>query len=167
MADRKGEFERLVGSGLAAFREPAVRRLRELLARPLPPEARVLWFVITSSTEGLPVRVVAMDDRAINGAAVKDPGTGRLRGVLSQDLVPGDDDYVPPDVMDEYDADVPVGAYEYAARLIAEFVRTCYAEAGGAAHPLRAYANHHDRGTALNLKTGRWVDKEAIHDGRA
>ena len=166
--DRRHEFEQLVAAGLAGFRERSVARLREILARPLPPEVRVLWFSISSSTDGLPVRVVGMDERAINEAAVRDPKTGEFRGSLSERLVPRDGTkYVSSEVIDEYDADVPVGAYEYGVRLIAEFLRSCYAEAGGATHPLRAYAHHHDRGTALDLKSGKWVDTQAIHDGRA
>ncbi len=156
--DRQQEFEGIVEAGLERFRKQSVTRMREILGRDFPPDVRVIWFGIQSDTDGLPVRVYGMDSSASNTPTTSDPKTGASRTVLSEALVPdAAEEYIPYEVVDDYNNDLSAGAYEHAARLIAEFLRSCYQEAGGAAHPLRAYANHHDRGGALDLKTGKWV----------
>lgn len=164
---RRKQCEDLVNSGLAPYREPAVASMRELLGRPLPPEVRVLWFEVSSDTWGLPVRVFGLDAEAINEVAVEDPpGSNAHRSVVSQRLVPGrEPEYIPEDAIEEYDDDVPVGAYEFVARRIAGFVRDCDRAAGGERHPLPACAAHHDRGEALDRKADKWVDIEDIHSG--
>jgi hypothetical protein len=166
--DRQQEFEELVAAGLQRFRERAVARLRDILGREFPPDLRVLWFEIQSDTDGLPVRVHGLDEAATDSVSVQDPVRGGWWSVLSEPLVPDDSsEYIPFETIEDYEFDVPVGTYEHAATLIAGFVRDCYLEAGGAAHPLRAFANHHDRGRALDLKTGSWVKVDDIQHGRA
>jgi hypothetical protein len=159
---KQAKFEDIVRSALARFREPVEARMRELLGRDLPPDVRVLWFEISSDTWGLPVQIFGMDEEAVNEVVIeKPPGSNSYWSVLSERLIAGrDEEYISQKA-------IYAGSYETAAKVIAEFVRDGYLAAGGKDHPLRAFAAHHDRGTALDLKLGKWVDTEDIHSGLA
>ena len=122
-----------------------------------------IWFTIYSRTDGVPVTIFGMDADGVNEVVTTDPeDEDSVISVLSESLIESDDEeYVDWEEIDEYCDEPPDGepemdGYELGATVIAEFLRNCYRDAGGIDHPLPAFAQHHDRDSKMNLKTGEW-----------
>ncbi|CEF48225.1 unnamed protein product [uncultured bacterium] len=152
--DRQAEFERAFRAQIERFRDPLRDGLRKLRRVKPPAGAAFVMFEIYSDWRSFPISSFAFDRRG-NEVSVDTPFHGS-RLAIRGELIPGG--VIDQDAFEEDG----VATFESGARILAELFRQCWQAAGGEGFSLPAYIKHHDRGTALDLRTGEWVSTKSL-----
>jgi hypothetical protein len=152
--NRQQEFEHLFRSQLGRFQKSLIDELRKVVRAKPPAKMELLLFEIQSDWRIFPVHAFAYDKRAAE-VYFKPPFYASLLGKAGR--------LIPEGVIDQnaFEND-SVATFETGARILAEWFRGCWQAAGGDRFPLPAYIMHHDRGEALDLHAGAWVDTESM-----
>ncbi|MEL7498426.1 MAG: hypothetical protein AAFN77_12510 [Planctomycetota bacterium] len=159
MDHSRKEFSDKVRDGLLHMKDEVTNNIRNALSRDLP-GVEVLQFSIFSGNEGLPVTLFGMNaDRSEE--ILRRDDAGELDSVLCENLSDSFEEFIDEDEIIDFSDSSPDGepelaGFEMVSRVIAEFIRECYLEAGGADHPLPCVAQHEDSLPFLDLKTGQW-----------
>jgi len=160
------EYLASIQTNLAPHTETLVNRLKAITASTFATDVELLDFAafIEPLSHEVSITLFSMDRDA--NEVFEEEGTPGFAGSTSllDEIVYMD---VPDDQSETFDAfyeEQEETLFEEEQRIIGEWFRSCFEQAGGDAVELPCYFGVHDEGQTLDLKRNVWMDEEEKWD---